>query len=108
MPICAVSEPPLRARESAPDPERFVFIRDGFSLWAFLLAPFWMLRHRLWLAFLGYVAGALALLVGLRLIAAPPPLTIVVSALLALLVGFEAAPLARFTLARRGWRDVGL
>ena len=108
MSIYAVYEPPLRAHESAPDPERFVFVRDGFSLWAFLLAPFWMLRHRLWLAFLAYVVVALALLVGLRLIAASPTLTIVVSALLALLVGFEAATLRRFTLSRRGWRNVGI
>src|SRR6266446_4704743 len=108
MSIYAVYEPPLRAHESASDPERFVFIRDGFSLWAFLLAPFWMLRHRLWLAFLGYVVVALALLVGLRLIAAPPTLTIVVSALLALLVGFEAATLRPFTLSRRGWKNVGI
>src|SRR5437870_2557713 len=108
MSIYAVYEPPLRAHESAPNPERFVFVRDGFSLWAFLLAPFWMLRHRLWLAFLAYVVVALALLVGLRLIAASPTLTIVVSTLLALLVGFEAATLRRFTLSRRGWRNVGI
>jgi hypothetical protein len=101
MSIYAVYEPPLRAHESASDPERFVFIRDGFSFWSFLLAPFWML-------FLAYVIVALALLVGLRLIAAPPTLTIVVSALLALLVGFEAATLRRFTLSRRGWRNVGI
>ena len=25
---------------------RFVFVRDGFHFWAFLLAPLWMLRHR--------------------------------------------------------------
>ena len=55
MSIYTVYEPPLRGHESAPDPERFVFVRDGFSIWAFLLAPLWMLRHRLWLAFLGYV-----------------------------------------------------
>src|SRR5260221_3148057 len=90
MSIYAVYEPPLRAHESASDPERFVFIRDGFSLWAFLLAPFWMLRHRLWLAFLGYAVLALALLVGLRLIAAPPTLTILVIPLLALLGGVAA------------------
>jgi hypothetical protein len=108
MSIYAVYEPPLRAHESVPDPERFVFVRDGFSLWAFLLAPFWMLRHRLWLAFVVYVIVALALLVGLRFIAASTALTIVVSTLLAVLVGFEAATLRRFTLSRRGWRNVGI
>jgi Protein of unknown function (DUF2628) len=108
MSVYAVYEPPLRAHESAPDPERFVFVRDGFSFWAFSLAPFWMLRHRLWLAFVAYVIVALALLVGLRFIAASGALTIVVSLLLAVLVGFEAATLRRFALSRRGWRNVGI
>src|SRR5947208_3270016 len=77
MSIYAVYEPPLRAHESAPNPERFVFVRDGFSLWAFLLAPFWMLRHRLWLAFVAYVIVALALFVGVRFIADSTALSIV-------------------------------
>ena len=61
MSIYTVYEPPLREHESAPDPERFVFVRDGFSIWAFVLAPLWMLRHRLWLAFLGWLAAAVLL-----------------------------------------------
>ena len=108
MSIYAVYEPPLRAHESVPNPERFVFVRDGFSLWAFLLAPFWMLRHRLWLAFVAYVIVALALFVGVRFIADSTALSIVVSILLAVLVGFEAGTLRRFTLSRRGWRNVGI
>ncbi len=63
MSIYAVYEPPLRAHESAPNPERFVFVRD---------------------------------------------VSIVVSILLAVLVRFEAATLRRFTLWRRGWRNVGI
>src|SRR5262249_60639029 len=83
MSVYAVSEPPLRAHESAADPERFVFVRDGFSFWAFSLAPFWMLRHRLWLAFVAYVIVALALLVGLRFVPACGALMVWVSLLLA-------------------------
>ena len=108
MSIYTVYEPPLKAHESAPNPERFVFVRDGFSFWAFLLAPFWLLRYRLWLAFIGYVIVAIALQIALRLIGASPTVTVIVAALLSLLVGFEAATLRRFTLSRRGWRNVGL
>ena len=108
MSIYTVYEPPLKAHESAPDPERFVFVRDGFSFWAFLLAPFWLLRYRLWLAFIGYVIVAIALQIALRLIGASPTVTVIVAALFSLLVGFEAATLRRFTLSRRGWRNVGL
>ncbi len=38
-------------------PERFVFVRDGFHVWAFMLTPLWLLAHRLWLAFIIYVVG---------------------------------------------------
>ena len=108
MSVYTVYEPPLKAHESVPAPERFVFVRDGFSFWAFLLTPLWLLRYRLWLAFIGYVIVAVALLVGLRLIGASAAVTTIASVLLSLLVGFEAATLRRFTLSRRGWRNVGI
>jgi hypothetical protein len=108
MSIYTVYEPPLKAYESAPDPERFVFVRDGFSFWAFLLAPWWMLRHRLWLALVCYVILAVALSVALRLIGTSAAVAIIAGALFSLLVGFEAATLRRFGLARRGWRNVGI
>ena len=44
MSIYTVHEPPPRANEDVPDPVRFVFVRDGFYFWAFLLSPLWMLR----------------------------------------------------------------
>ena len=108
MSIYTVHEPPLKAGESTPDPDRLAFVRDGFSFWAFLLAPLWMLRHRLWLVFVGYVIVAVALQVGLRLIGASAGVIMIVSFLLALLVGFEAATLRRFTLSRRRWSNVGV
>jgi len=108
MSIYTVYEPPLKAHESVPDPERFVFVRDGFSFWAFLLAPWWMLRHRLWLALVCYVILAVALSVALRLIGTSAAVAIIAGALFSLLVGFEAATLRRFGLARRGWRNVGI
>lgn len=108
MSIYTVYEPPLKVHESAANPERFVFVRDGFSFWAFLLAPWWMLRHRLWLALTGYVIVVIALLVALRFVGASTTVSITVAALLSLLVGFEAATLRRFTLSRRGWKNVGI
>ena len=108
MSIYTVHEPPLKAGESTPDPDRFVFVRDGFSFWAFLLAPWWMLRHRLWLALVCYVILAVALSVALRLIGTSAAVAIIAGALFSLLVGFEAATLRRFGLARRGWRNVGI
>jgi hypothetical protein len=108
MAIYTVHEPPRKAEGAAPEPERFVFVRDGFAFWAFLLAPLWMLRHRLWLVLLGYVLVTVALQVGLGLIGMSATVMSAVSLLLALLVGFEAATLRRFTLARRRWKTVGI
>jgi hypothetical protein len=108
MAIYTVHEPPQKAEGSAPDPERFVFVRDGFSFWAFLLTPLWMLRHRLWLVFIGYVLVAIVLQVALGLIGSSASVMTAVGVLLALLVGFEAATLRRFTLARRRWKNIGI
>jgi hypothetical protein len=108
MTIYTVHEPPLREDQSAPNPERFVFVRDGFAFWAFLLAPLWMLRHRLWLVFLLYLLLTVALQLVLRAIGASTTVMILVGLLVAVLIGLEAATLRRFTLARRGWRNLGI
>ena len=55
MSVYTVYQPPLRPADSSPATDRFVFVRDGFSWWAFLLTPLWMLRHRLWLVLTVYV-----------------------------------------------------
>jgi len=108
MAVYTVHEPPLKRDETAPDPERFVFVRDGFAFWAFLLAPLWMLRHRLWLVFICYVVVTIALQVALGAIGASSVVIAAVSLLIAWLVGLEAATLRRFTLARRRWTNVGI
>jgi hypothetical protein len=108
MPIYTVHEPPLKAGQPAANPERLVFVRDGFSFWAFLLTPLWMLRHRLWLTFVGYAIVATALEGSLRAIGASTTVLVTAGASLSLLVGLEAATLRRFALARRRWRNVGI
>ena len=55
MSVYTVHEPPQRGADASADAERFVFVRDGFYWWAFLLTPFWMLRHRLWLVLVIYL-----------------------------------------------------
>jgi len=108
MSIYTVHEPPLRAGAAAPEPERYVFVRDGFSLWAFLFGPLWMLRHRMWLVFVLYVVISFVL-EGLVAVAGASDAGIgAVGLLISLWVGLEAATLRRFTLRRRGWRDVGV
>ena len=107
MPTYTVHAAPPRAGETESDPQRFVFVRDGFHFWAFALAPLWLLVHRLWLVLLGYVAASV-LIGGVFYVAgASGGLRFLGTLLFALLIGFEAASLRRWTLARRGWRTLG-
>jgi hypothetical protein len=108
MSVYTVHVPPASAEQSGPDLERFIFVRDGFSFWAFLLAPLWMLWHRLWLVLLSYLVVAILLQIALRMIGASATVTVAAGALLALLVGFEAATLRRLTLTRRRWQNAGI
>jgi hypothetical protein len=108
MSIFTVHMPRQRTTQSAPDPERFVFVRDGFSFWAFLLGPLWMLWHGLWLAFLGYAVLAAALATGLQAIGASTQVAAVTAVLFALLIGLEASTVRRLGLPRRRWEHVGV
>lgn len=103
-----VHEPPLDRDEDRRGPERFVFVRDGFHFWAFLLAPVWMLWRGLVLALLGYLAVLAAVHAALYFGNVPLRTAVMVDVLLAVLVGLEAASLRRWTLRRHGWGDTGI
>jgi hypothetical protein len=108
MSVYTVHEPPRRAADDPPDWERFAFVRDGFSMWAFLLAPLWMLRHRMWLVLVGYVVVSAGLETLVKALGASGFTVTVTGLLIALLVGLEAGTLRRFTLSRRRWKNVGV
>src|SRR6478672_807428 len=107
MPTYTVHAPPPRQDETTSAPERFVFVRDGFYFWAFLLAPLWLLLHGLWLALVIYIIGNGAVTVGLTLLGASGTVKFLAGLIVALLVGFEAATIWRWTLARRRWSTLG-
>jgi hypothetical protein len=108
MSIYAVYQPPLRAADAVADPNRFVFVRDGFSWWAFLLTPLWMLRHQLWLALAIYLLLSAVLDAALRSLGASLFTMVLAGVLISLLAGLEASTLRRFKLARRHWRNIGV
>jgi hypothetical protein len=108
MPTYTVHAPPPRKREAATSPERFVFVRDGFYFWAFVLAPLWLLLHRLWLALTIYVILNVALTAGFIFLRVPSTPQVLAGLLIALMIGFEAGSIWRWTLARRrGWKTLG-
>ena len=108
MTVYTVHEPPPKDYGQTSDPERFEFVRDGFSFWAFLFGPFWMLRHRMWLVLLGYVGVSVALETIFIVLSGGAVARSIANLLLALLVGIESATLRRFTLGRRRWTNLGV
>jgi hypothetical protein len=107
MATFTVHAPPRRAGEAPASPERFVFVRDGFHGWAFLLAPLWLVAYRLWLALALYVVVTGAIAAGLGILGASAEAQGIAAFAVALLIGFEASSIRRWTLARRGWTTLG-
>jgi hypothetical protein len=108
MAVYTVHQPPARYADPLPAAERIVFVRDGFSFWAFLIAPLWMLWHRMWLVLLGYVVVLAAVDTALSAIGASRTAMSVIGLLISLLVGLEASTLRRLSLRRRGFRNIGI
>ena len=108
MSVYTVHQSPARHADPLPDAERIVFVRDGFSFWAFLLAPLWMMWHRMWLVLLGYVVVIAAVDTALLVLGASQIAISVVGLFIALLIGLEASTLRRISLRRRGFRNVGI
>ena len=82
--------------------ERALFVRDGFSWGAFLIAPLWLLAHGMWLVLIAYLAIGTALSLGAEAFIGEAAATIIgVGA--AVWFAFEARAIRRWTLARRGY-----
>lgn len=110
MPVYTVHEPPRRDSDEdvLAHAARFRFVRDGFHFWAFLLAPLWMLRHRMWLEFIFYVLIVGAVTFALRRLGIAGMAGGWVALLIAILIGIEASSLRRWKLSRRGFENLGI
>ena len=112
MPVYTVHEPPRKEGQREDDAiahsSRFVFVRDGFHFWAFLLAPLWMLRHRMWLELIAWLLLLAGITFTLEGLGVAESAGFAVALLLSLLVGIEASSLRRWKLSRRGFASVGV
>jgi len=108
MAVYMVLEPPRADGDVVKRAERIVFVRDRFAWGAFLLGPLWLLWRRLWLALIGYIVAVGLVMVALRFAGVGPNWRAFAGVLIALPLGFEGANLRRWTLVRRGWRDLGI
>jgi hypothetical protein len=74
-----------------------VLVPEGFSIWAALFGPFWLLAHRAWVPACLLLATGLVVVRADQLLASPAPML----GLLAL-QGLCGRDLVRWGLARRG------
>ena len=107
MPVYTVHAPVANGAD-LPATDRFVFVRDGFHFWAAVASVIWLLWHRLWLALIGWIVLTLAVNVGLGALGVGSRTIFLIDVVLALLLGFEAASLRRWTLSRRKWRQLDI
>jgi hypothetical protein len=88
--------------------DRFAFVRDGFHFWAAVFGPVWLVWHRLWLALIGWIIIVIAIDVGMARLGAGGTAIFFADVLIALLMGFEASSIRRWTLSRRNWRQLDI
>lgn len=99
---------PAEAPDAMTRGERTRFIREGFSVTAFVFGLFYLLAHRLWTAAAVWVAVLIALTVFGRVIYPPFAGLAALAALMHLYAGVEGPDLRRWGLGRRGYvmRDI--
>ncbi len=107
MPVYTVHAPVMNNADVRAT-DRFAFVRDGFHVWAALLGAVWLAWHRLWLALIAWIVVMVAIDFGLTALGAGRTAIFLVDVMLALLMGFEAASLRRWTLSRRNWRQLDI
>ncbi|MBC9882425.1 DUF2628 domain-containing protein [Bradyrhizobium sp. INPA01-394B] len=107
MPVYTVHAPtPGGADLRATD--RFVFVRDGFHFWAMIFGPIWLAWNRLWLATIGWFVVLAAFDAGLSSLGVGRSSIFLANIVVALLMGFEASSLRRWTLSRGRWRQLDI
>jgi hypothetical protein len=107
MPVYTVHAPITSSTDMAAA-DRFAFVRDGFHFWAAVLGVLWLAWHRLWLSLLGWIVLMAAIDFGLLRLGVGGGTILLADILLALLLGFEAATLRRWSLSRGKWRQLDI
>lgn len=104
MPVYSVYEPLVKDVDPGRQVDQVKFVKEGFSLFAFILPWLYFIVKRMWIALAAYLLVILALVslgYGLGL---PEWMTQVVSAGVSLLIGLEAQNLYQASLERTGYK----
>lgn len=108
MPVYTVHAPvgANGARTMETTTDKYVFVRDGFYVWAMIAPVIWMLYHRLWLVLVGYIVLCVAMVFGLSRLGVSSGTALIAFALISVLIGLEAASLRRRKVSGRKWRQL--
>ena len=83
------------------------FVREKFYWSALILAPLWLVWHRLWLGFAAWLVACLLIAAFAYGFGLDPASEAIALLLPSLVVAFEGAELRRRKLLRAGYRDAG-
>jgi hypothetical protein len=103
MTIYAVHAPRDARNNVATAADRCAFVRDSFSWGAFFFGPLWLLRHKLWFAFLGWLAAILLLWAGSYWLGLSNSAIFWCYVAIAVFLGLEGGMLRSSALRRRGF-----
>jgi hypothetical protein len=103
MSIYAVHAPTNARDNVAAAADRCAFVRDSFSWGAFFFGPLWLLRHQLWLAFLGWLAAVLLLWAASYWVGLSSSAVFWSYVAIAVFLGLEGGMLRGASLRRRGF-----
>jgi hypothetical protein len=95
-------------RKTGAPPEEAIFVKEGFSVAAFVLTFVWALWNRMWVVAAAILAVMAAVAVAGSLTAANETAVAAVNTGLALIFGFEAQALRGWSLRRSGHVEDGL
>ena len=107
MPVYTVHAPTANGGDVRAA-DGFIFVRDGFHFWAAILGVIWLAWHRLWIATLGWIVLRTVIDVAMVQLRLGAGTVFLVDGLLALLLGFEASSLRRWSYSRRNWRQLDI
>jgi len=96
--------------ERRPAPEnierrvaKLVFVKEGFSFYAFLVPPVWMIVNHMWWEFGGFLALTIFVNGILALLGVGEDVIPLVGLVINLIFAFEARDLHRYALERKGY-----
>ncbi len=99
----------VHEKEDARDvAERVVLVREGFSIWAFLLTFVWLLAHRLWLMSAIYIVLAILLVRASEMLGLSHLSVVALQVGLQFWLGSYAHDAQRAALARKGYTEVDI